>query len=118
LRKWLAVPPQPEIPRNELLLKLFFGEQIPAGMLIEYVERMAEERRALLELLEQREREGIETNQHYPGAPYWRMAVHYGQIEMRARLRWAEETLGELNNMVRKERSHLETRQKNKHAGK
>jgi DNA-binding PadR family transcriptional regulator len=25
--KWLAVKPQPEIPRNELLLKLFFGAQ-------------------------------------------------------------------------------------------
>src|SRR5579864_9281611 len=30
LTKWLAVPPQPEIPRNEMLLKLFFGELIPA----------------------------------------------------------------------------------------
>src|ERR1700684_2212758 len=27
LADWLAVPPQPEIPRNELLLKLFFGVQ-------------------------------------------------------------------------------------------
>jgi PadR family transcriptional regulator AphA len=118
LKKWLAVPPQPEIPRNELLLKLFFGEQIPAEMLIEYVERMAEESHALLELLEQRESEGIDKNQHHPGAPYWRMAAHYGQIEMRAHLQWAEETLAELNDMVRKERSHLETRQGYKHAVK
>jgi DNA-binding PadR family transcriptional regulator len=29
LTEWPAVPPQPEIPRNELLLKLFFGEQVP-----------------------------------------------------------------------------------------
>jgi PadR family transcriptional regulator, regulatory protein AphA len=29
LKKWLAVPPQPEIPRNELLLKLFFWQARP-----------------------------------------------------------------------------------------
>src|SRR5208282_3609382 len=72
LTEWLAVPPQPEIPRNELLLKLFFGEQDP-------------------------------------GAPYWRMAAHYGQIEMKAHLRWAEETLAELDKIATKQRSHSET---------
>src|ERR1700691_4128902 len=25
---WLALPPQPEVPRNEMLLKLFFGSQV------------------------------------------------------------------------------------------
>src|SRR5271157_2428033 len=33
LTHWLAVPPQPEIPRNEFLLKLFFGERIPTEIL-------------------------------------------------------------------------------------
>lgn len=106
LRKWLTVPPQPEIPRNEMLLKLFFGEQVPAPILIGYVERMAEERRALLDLLEQGEREEIDKNQHYSGAPYWRMAAHYGQMEMRAHLRWAEETLAELRKIAAKEKTH------------
>lgn len=118
LRKWLAVPPQPEIPRNEMLLKLFFGEEVPARLLIGYVERMAEERRALLELLERTEREEIDKNQRYPGAPYWRMAAHFGQMEMRAHLRWAEETLAELNKIARKQRSRSEPRQERRHAGK
>ena len=118
LKEWLAVPPQPEIPRNEMLLKLFFGEQIPAQVLIGYVERVGEERRALLELLERVEREEVNKNQHYPGAPYWRMAAHYGQMEMRAHLRWAEETLAELNKIARKQRNHLKTRQEKRHAVK
>lgn len=118
LKEWLAVPPQPEIPRNEMLLKLFFGEQIPTQILIGYVERMAEDRRALLEVLERVEREEIDKNQHCPGAPYWRMATHYGQMQMRAHLRWAEETLAELNKIARKQRSHSKTRQEKKHAGK
>src|ERR1019366_3558674 len=95
LTKWLAVPPQPEIPRNELLLKLFFGEQVPAQILIGYVERKAGESRALLELLERTEREEIDKNRHYSSAPYWRMAAHFGQMEMKAHLRWAEKTLAE-----------------------
>ena len=118
LTEWLAVPPQPEVPRNELLLKLFFGEQVPTQILIGYVEHMAEERRALLGLLERAEREEIDKNRHYPGAPYWRMAAHFGQMEMRAHLHWAEETLAELNKIARKRRSHAEARRENRHAGK
>jgi len=118
LTEWLAVPPQPEIPRNEMLLKLFFGEQVSTQVLIGYVERMAKECRVLLELLERAEREEIDKNQRYPGAPYWRMAAHYGQMEMRAHLLWAEETLAELNKIARKQRSHADTRQEKRHAVK
>ena len=118
LTEWLAVPPQAEIPRNELLLKLFFGEQVPAEILIGYVERTAEESRTLLELLERAVREEIDKNRHYPGAPYWRMAAHFGQMEMKAHLRWAEKTLAELNKIARKQRKSSETRQEKRHAGR
>ena len=117
LAKWLAVPPQPEIPRNELLLKLFFGQQVSTQILIGYVEQMAKERRALLELLERAEREEIDKNRHYPDAPYWKMAAHFGQMEMRAHLRWAEETLAELKKMLRKRRNHTDPPGE-RHAGK
>src|SRR5271157_4244369 len=43
--EWLAVPPQPEIPRNEMLLKLFFGAQARVETLIGYVEAMVERER-------------------------------------------------------------------------
>jgi PadR family transcriptional regulator, regulatory protein AphA len=117
LTRWLAVPPQPQVPRNEMLLKLFFGEQIPTQILIGYVEGMAEEQRALLELLERAEREEINKNQQYPAAPYWRMAAHFGQMQMRAHLRWAEETLAELNKIAEKQQSRSRTRQEKRHAG-
>src|SRR5271163_2562770 len=48
LAAWLAVEPRPEIPRNELLLKLFFGAQVPVEILIGYVEGMVERERALV----------------------------------------------------------------------
>jgi DNA-binding PadR family transcriptional regulator len=48
LAAWLEVAPQPEIPRNELLLKLFFGAQISPKISIQHVERMVESERAFL----------------------------------------------------------------------
>lgn len=105
LAKWLAVPPQPEIARNELLLKLFFGAQVSPGLLIRFVEHMAERERAVLGELTRLEREEIAQNQHYPGAPYWKMAARFGQMELAAHLRWAEETIAELNKIARKGRS-------------
>ena len=58
LQQWLAIPPQPEIPRNEMLLKLFFGAQAPTQILIRNVESMVETHGALLQLLERTEHDG------------------------------------------------------------
>jgi PadR family transcriptional regulator AphA len=118
LQKWLAVPPQPEIARNELLLKLFFGAQISPHVLIGFVERMVERESAVLRELTRVEHEEIAQNQHYPGAPFWKMAAHFGQMELQAHLRWAEETLGEFHKIARNQRSDAETRKEKKHAGK
>lgn len=118
LRKWLTVPPQPEIPRNELLLKLFFGEQAAPGILIEYVKRMAAERRRLLKLFEQAERKDINKNQRYSAAPYWRMAARFGQMEMKAHVHWAEETLAELKKIARNGKHLMATQRTKRRADK
>ncbi|MGB6858121.1 MAG: PadR family transcriptional regulator [Terracidiphilus sp.] len=99
LEKWLAVEPQPEVPRNELLLKLFFGVQGGAETVIGYVERMAKRQSAYLEKFRQVEREMMPQMDRYPDVPYWRMAARYGQLQLEAHLRWAEETLTTLRKM-------------------
>lgn len=118
LAKWLAVPPQPEIPRNELLLKLFFGDKVPAEVLIAYVERMLESERAALREFIRIESEEIAPNQHYPGAPYWKMAARFGQLELQAHVRWAEETLAALRKLHDAQRTDSATRKGKKHARK
>jgi len=118
LARWLSVPPQPEIPRNEMLLKLFFGVQVPPQVLIENVKRMVEEHRALLHKFKRVEHDEINKNPQYPDAPFWRMAARYGQIEMEAHLRWAEETLDELYKMAAKHKSSSGARREKNHAGK
>jgi PadR family transcriptional regulator AphA len=117
LAAWLAVPPQPEVSRNELLMKLFFGPQIAPQILIGYVERMAQsERESLLEF-KRIEQEDIAAHHQYPGAPYWKMVARFGQTELEAHLRWAEETLAELNRIVKKQGRPGAGREK-KHARK
>jgi PadR family transcriptional regulator, regulatory protein AphA len=117
LADWLAVPPQAEIPRNEMLLKLFFGAHVPTQILIRNVERMVEEHRELLQKFKQAEHDHIDKNLQYPDAPFWRMAARYGQIEMEAHLKWAEETLGELRKMAGKNKSSSRARKEKSHAG-
>ncbi len=100
LEKWLTVEPQPEIPRNELLLKLFFGVQAGPEMVIGYVERMANREKAVLEKISKVSRELLAQDDRYPDVPYWRMAARFGQLELEAHLRWAEETLAALRKMA------------------
>ncbi|MGP8175804.1 MAG: PadR family transcriptional regulator [Terracidiphilus sp.] len=116
LAAWLAVEPQPEIPRNELLLKLFFGAQVSPEISIQHLERMVENERTYLHEFRRIEREEISKNQRYPDAPYWKMAARFGQLELEAHLRWAEETLAELHRIARKQRRPTENRKGTSHA--
>ena len=101
LAKWLSVPPQSEIPRNEMLLKLFFGVQNSPEVSVEYVERMLENERGLLERF-RKIHVAITSNKQYPDTPYWKMAARFGEIELEAHLRWGEETLTELKRIASK----------------
>jgi DNA-binding PadR family transcriptional regulator len=118
LVKWLAAQPQPEIPRNEFLLKLFFGDRIPTEIMIGWVERMVESESTVLRELTRVEREEIAMHQHYPGAPYWKMAARFGQLELKAHLKWAEETLASLRMMAGSQRGVRGARKEKKRAGK
>ncbi len=115
---WLKVKPQPEIPRNELLLKLFFGAQVSPEISIEHVEQMMESESAYLREFKRIEREDIAKVQHYPGAPYWKMAARFGQLELEAHLRWAKETLAELKKLAGKRLRPTKMRKGMSHAGK
>jgi DNA-binding PadR family transcriptional regulator len=106
LTAWLAVEPQPEIPRNELLLKLFFGAQISPDISIEHVKGMMKQELAYLREFRRIELEEISKNLQYPDAPYWKIAARFGQLELEAHLRWGEETLAELNKIAKKQRKH------------
>lgn len=116
LAKWLAIEPQPEIPRNELLLKLFFGTQASPQALAQYVERMARSEGAILEEIKRIEREEITQMAHHPGALYWKIVARFGQLELAAHLCWAQETLVALRRIAAKPRKPSQNRKDNQNA--
>jgi DNA-binding PadR family transcriptional regulator len=117
LKKWLAMEPQPEVPRNELLLKLFFGAQAGAEAVTGYVERMAQRESSYLGKFRQIGRDLMSQMRQYPDVPYWRMAARFGQLELEAHLRWTEETLKTLRNMQAGRRRRANGKEK-RHANK
>lgn len=96
LKEWLALAPHPEVPRNELLLKLFFGGQVPASISRDHLEEHRQGcERELKDYAEIRERLAREQKDH-PDRPFWEMTLSYGEHVARARLAWCDEALKKL----------------------
>jgi PadR family transcriptional regulator, regulatory protein AphA len=93
LREWLGVPARPSVPRNELLLKVFFGDRADPGVVAAHV---VEKKRLHADALNRYEAKLAELERLYakhPGLPYWRMTLRYGMAEARMVMRWCDETL-------------------------
>lgn len=102
LRAWLAEEVStPKVERNELLLKLFFGEEVEAGVNVRHVERFREHQRELFEKYRMIEKEIKIRHPDDPNLPYWLMTLSYGQHARRALLDWCDETLAKLNKMAK-----------------
>jgi PadR family transcriptional regulator AphA len=98
LRDWLGLPLKPHRVRNELLLKLFFGERGSPSLLAEQVcvwRRRYEDDLQRYEAIVQK----METlYAKEPGMPFWRMTVRYGMAEARMVIAWCEETEAQLKS--------------------
>jgi PadR family transcriptional regulator AphA len=96
LRRWLGVETRPQVRRNELLLKVFFGDQALRG---DVARQVVAERQRCEEELERFEatvlRMEVEHARH-PAMPYWRMAARCGILHARATIAWCDETFAEL----------------------
>ncbi|MFN8472856.1 MAG: PadR family transcriptional regulator [Anaerolineae bacterium] len=96
LQHWLEFPIEHEMPRSELLLKLFFGRQVPTSVMIGHVQDF---RAQLIERLDAYD--GIEAwlrhdMASHPEQPYWLMTVRFGQHWARGILGWCDESLATL----------------------
>jgi PadR family transcriptional regulator AphA len=99
LKQWLSEPAAPEVPRNELLLKLFFGQWVPGAMSCSQVE---EHRRLwkqeLVDYAAVRKRLFEEESAANPGLTFWEITLSYGEHIAKAQLAWSEETLKKLKD--------------------
>ena len=93
LRDWLARPFKNDPPRNEFMLKLFFGHQAAPGVAVAHVRELQQKNQRMLATLS-----GIEAmaNQHQsknPNLPYWMLTLTLGIAMTRAAVEWGESAL-------------------------
>ena len=105
LRDWLSEPVVPSVERNELLLKLLFGANIPLEKNRKHVHAFHELQSQLLEKYEGIERRLAAEAQDDATFLYPLMTVRYGIHRCRALLIWCDETLATLHSLAQREKT-------------
>jgi PadR family transcriptional regulator, regulatory protein AphA len=104
LREWLKLPVAEEVPRNELLLKLFFGAHVPAKVSREHVQDYLELHRRNLEMYGAIVKRLRKEEANDPQLPFWLMTLNMGRHHSKAMVVWCQETLAELEGIERRHR--------------
>jgi DNA-binding PadR family transcriptional regulator len=99
LREWLALPFQNDPPRNEFLLKLFFGREAAPGVAIAHVRELQDRNRRMLATLLEFETMARSTPSQNPHMPYWMLTLNLGIALTRTALEWGESALAQLSSM-------------------
>lgn len=97
LQEWLAVPYRDDPPRNEFLLKLFFGRAAPPSVLIAQIRHFQERHQRLLATLLEIETLGRAGQSENPHFPFWMLTLTFGIAQARAALEWSESALAMLS---------------------
>ena len=96
LREWLALPFQDDPPRNEFLLKLFFGGEAAPGTAVKHVRELLERNRRILAGLQEIEKIANAHPSENPNLTYWMLTLGLGLTLTRATLAWGESALAQL----------------------
>jgi DNA-binding PadR family transcriptional regulator len=99
LREWLALPFQDDPPRNEFLLKLFFGGEAAPGTALKHVRELLERSRRILAGLQEIENIANAHPSENPNLTYWMLTLGLGLTLTRATLAWGESALAQLTAM-------------------
>jgi len=102
LHAWLALPFHNDPPRNEFLLKLFFGAQAAPGVALEHVKDLQERNRRALETLDAIEASVPKEGPPNPNLPYWMLTLSLGRAFTVAALEWGESALKTLAELETK----------------
>lgn len=93
LQEWIKRPVEYEQPRNELLLKLFFGECVPLSTTRKHVEefhQMLIKKDRVYQTIKDRL---LLDQKNEPELPYWLMTIEFGLGQVKAALEWCESIL-------------------------
>ena len=95
------IPASAEVPRNELLLKLFFGSHAPVSASRESVEVFVAAQEVALKVYAGIAKELKRERSGNPQLPFWLMTVSYGTHYSTALAKWGRETLKQLDVIER-----------------
>ncbi len=118
LKEWLALPYRPDPPRDEFLLKLFFGREAGPGVAVAHVRRFQEDYRQALALIEEIGRVGTAKNAEHPHFRFWNLTLEYGVARMRAELEWSKHALKVLEEMEEEQGTGSRVQGTGRRAGK
>ena len=90
LAQWLALPYRDDPPRDEFLLKLFFGHEAAPSVALAHLRDFQQKHREGLATLAQIEAVSRARSSNLPGFPFWILTLTYGIARMRAELEWSE----------------------------
>jgi DNA-binding PadR family transcriptional regulator len=93
LETWLQTPSQPQVARNEMLLKIFFSGMVPLDVVRAQLRAFGEMHRAALCKYAMTEERLRREEGHDRRMPLWLITLRYGQAESQAMLGWAEQAL-------------------------
>ncbi len=99
LRSWLRSPVESQPWRIEILLRMFFGRQVPVAENMRQVEIYRLHKQEELIKLEEIERHLREDHPDDPDQPYFLLTVDYGKKVVEACLEWCEQSLASLEAM-------------------
>jgi PadR family transcriptional regulator, regulatory protein AphA len=104
LRQWLKLPVVEVVPRNELLLKLFFGDEVSPRICREHVETYLELHRGRLQRYGAVAKSLRKECGDDARLPFWLMTLSMGRHQSAAMVKWCRETLAELEGMERRQK--------------
>jgi DNA-binding PadR family transcriptional regulator len=99
LQEWLAVPYRDDPPRNELLLKLFFGREATPSVSIGHIREFQDRLKRLLATLLEIETLSRARHGDNPNFPFWMLTHTFGVSQIRSALEWSESALTTLSSM-------------------
>jgi PadR family transcriptional regulator AphA len=99
LAEWLRTSVRIQPPRNEMLLKLFFGPEATPEVHAGHVREVREFCRGKLALMDTIESAISAQHATEPGLPYWLMTIDFGRRHCRMVLEWSEATLRKLEQI-------------------
>ncbi len=100
LREWLALPFQNDPPRNEFLIKLFFGLEASPEVSLRHLAELQRRNESSLKTMLEMKSLAPRVNAGNPHLPYWMLTLDLGIAMTEAALGWGEGAIQTLKSQI------------------